>query len=331
MEVWDYSTFQSHVKSIINTQKPGTIELFMSSWQTSTLKVYDSNYSMFFSYCMKNSLNPSDISLVVFMNYLTYLFNLKPPLAFSTINSRRSMLNQLLSLKNNINVAHDPLITRIMTCIHKLSPGSAKYNEIWDATLVFRYLATFNIYPRFTFRALLHKTLVLCKMFGLARSSYLVKWSFKALKVTTYSIKGPVLNSNDQRTLTSLEDANLSVCPVRHLATYLRSSSKKRTSKSGDSIFIHDTPLQYDDINKVVISTLSKSCIDVTKFKSHSTRSAMASLLLSNTADQLIHNKVIRHWFYNNADQLHHFFREDPMNLDITIYEQDYKRFAQER
>ncbi|KAN0025787.1 hypothetical protein ACTFIU_000050 [Dictyostelium citrinum] len=40
MEVGDYSTFQSHVKSIINTQKPGTTELFMSSWQPSTLKVY---------------------------------------------------------------------------------------------------------------------------------------------------------------------------------------------------------------------------------------------------------------------------------------------------
>ncbi|KAN0022945.1 hypothetical protein ACTFIU_009028 [Dictyostelium citrinum] len=45
MEIGDYSTFQSHVKSIINTQKPGTTELFMSSWQPSTLKVYDSNYS----------------------------------------------------------------------------------------------------------------------------------------------------------------------------------------------------------------------------------------------------------------------------------------------
>ncbi|KAN0015734.1 hypothetical protein ACTFIU_005681 [Dictyostelium citrinum] len=39
---------------------------------------------------------------------------------------------------------------------------------------------------------------------------------------------------------------------------------------------------QVDDINKVVISTLSKSGTDVSKFKSPSTRSVMASLLLSN-------------------------------------------------
>ncbi|KAN0022950.1 hypothetical protein ACTFIU_009033 [Dictyostelium citrinum] len=72
MEVGDYTTFQSHVKSIINTQKPGTTELFMSSWQPSTLKVYDSNYSRFFSFYLKNSLDPSNITLVVFMDYLTF-------------------------------------------------------------------------------------------------------------------------------------------------------------------------------------------------------------------------------------------------------------------
>ncbi|KAN0008826.1 hypothetical protein ACTFIU_002119 [Dictyostelium citrinum] len=168
MEVGDYSTFQSHVKSIINTQKPGTTELFMSSWQQSNLKIYDSNYSRFFSFCLKNSLDPSNITLVVFIDYLTYLFKLKPPLAYSTINSHRSMLNQLLFLKNQTDIAHDPFITRIMTGIHKLLPSSAKYNEIWDANQVFGYLSTINIYPKFTYNSLLHKTLVLCKMFGLA-------------------------------------------------------------------------------------------------------------------------------------------------------------------
>ncbi|KAN0022980.1 hypothetical protein ACTFIU_009063 [Dictyostelium citrinum] len=171
----------------------------MSSWQPSTLKVYDSNYSRFFSFCLKNSLDPSNITLVVLLDYLTYLFKLKPPLAYSAINSRRSMLHQLLFLKNQTDIAHDPFITRIMTGIHKLRPSSAKYNEIWDANRVFRYLSTINIYPKFTYSSLLHKTLVLCKMFGLTRSSDLVKWSFNALKVTADSIKGSVINAKEQR------------------------------------------------------------------------------------------------------------------------------------
>ncbi|KAN0025458.1 hypothetical protein ACTFIU_003719 [Dictyostelium citrinum] len=70
MEVGDDSTFQSHVKSIINTQKPGTTELFMSSWQSQLLK---------------------------FMIQITQgSFRIPQRLAYSKINSHPSMLNQLL-------------------------------------------------------------------------------------------------------------------------------------------------------------------------------------------------------------------------------------------
>ncbi|KAM9950950.1 hypothetical protein ACTFIT_005031, partial [Dictyostelium discoideum] len=41
---------------------------------------------------------------------------------FSTINGHRSMLNQLLLLRNQTDIVNDPFITRIMTGIHKLRP-----------------------------------------------------------------------------------------------------------------------------------------------------------------------------------------------------------------
>ncbi|KAN0040687.1 hypothetical protein ACTA71_009025 [Dictyostelium dimigraforme] len=40
--------------------------------------------------------------------------------------------------------------------------------------------------------------------------------------------------------------------------------------------------LSTKETDEIVVSTLSKSGIDISKFKSHTTRSAMASLLLSN-------------------------------------------------
>ncbi|KAM9955136.1 hypothetical protein ACTFIW_008800 [Dictyostelium discoideum] len=96
----------------------------------STLKVYCSSYTRFRNFCSSNSLNPANITLVVFMDYVTHLFKHKSPLAFSTINGHRSMLNQLLLLKNQTDIVNDPFITRIMTGIHKLRPSSAKYQEI---------------------------------------------------------------------------------------------------------------------------------------------------------------------------------------------------------
>ncbi|KAM9997202.1 hypothetical protein ACTFIZ_007979 [Dictyostelium cf. discoideum] len=59
----DYSTFQSHVKSIIGTQNSGTAELLMKSWEQSTLKVYNSSYTRFLNFCTLNSLDPSNITL----------------------------------------------------------------------------------------------------------------------------------------------------------------------------------------------------------------------------------------------------------------------------
>ncbi|EAL73842.1 hypothetical protein DDB_G0267210 [Dictyostelium discoideum AX4] len=309
LETGDYSTFQSHVMSFARTTNTKTAELLMKSWEPSTLKVYSSSYTRFRNFCTLNSLNPANITLVVFMDYLTHLFKHKPPLAFSTINGHRSMLNQLLLLRNQTDIVNDPFITRIMTGIHKLRPSSAKYKEIWDANQVFKHLSTIKVIPKYTYTALLNKTLVLCKMFGLARSSDLVKWSFKGLIITPDSIKGPVINAKEQRSgvvsileLTSLDDTNSQVCPVRHLATYLRASKGRRKPHSGDSVFIKNEgePLQVNDINSIVLSTLSKSGIDIVKFKSHSTRSAMASLLLSNNAPFHVVKKLGR-WKSNDT------------------------------
>ncbi|KAM9971002.1 hypothetical protein ACTFIR_002867 [Dictyostelium discoideum] len=309
LETGDYSTFQSHVMSIIRIQKSSTAELLMKSWEPSTLKVYSSSYTRFRNFCSSNSLNPANITLVVFMDYLTYLFKHKPPLAFSTINGHRSMLNQLLLLKNQTDIVNDPFITRIMTGIHKLRPSSAKYQEIWDANQVFKHLSTIKVIPKYTYTALLKKTLVLCKMFGLARSSDLVKWSFNGLIITPDSIKGPVINAKEQRKgvlsileLTSLDDTNSQVCPVRHLSTYLRASKGRRKPHSGDSVFIQNEgkPLDVKEINIIVLSTLSSSGIDISKFKSHSTRSAMASLLLSNNVPFHVVKKMGR-WKSNDT------------------------------
>ncbi|KAM9943645.1 hypothetical protein ACTFIT_001934 [Dictyostelium discoideum] len=258
LETGDYSTFQSHVMSFARTTNTKTAELLISS------------YTRFRNFCTLNSLNPANITLVVFMDYLTHLFKHKPPLAFSTINGHRSMLNQLLLLRNQTDIVNDPFITRIMTGIHKLRPSSAKYKEIWDSNQVFKHLSTIKVIPKYTYTALLNKTLVLCKMFGLARSSDLVKWSFKGLIITPDSSKGPFINTKEQRSgvvsileFKSLDDTNSQVCPVRHLTTYLRASKGRRKPHSGDSVFIknEDEPLQV---------------------KSLSTRSAMASLLSSN-------------------------------------------------
>ncbi|KAM9962838.1 hypothetical protein ACTFIR_005755 [Dictyostelium discoideum] len=90
--------------------------------------------------------------------------------------------------------------------------------------------------------------------------------------ITPDSIKGPVINVKEQRKgvlsileLTSLDDTNSQVCPVRHLSTYLRASKGRRKPHSGDAVFIQNEgkPLDDKEINIFVLSTLSNSGIDI--------------------------------------------------------------------
>ncbi|KAM9975932.1 hypothetical protein ACTFIR_009773 [Dictyostelium discoideum] len=203
---------------IIRIKNSSTAELLMKSWEPSTLKVYSCSYTRFRNFCISNSLNPANITLVVFMDYLKHLFKNRPPLAFSTINGHRSMLNKLLLLGNQIDIVNDPFITRILTGIHKLSPSFANYQEIWDVNQVFKHLSTIKVIPKYTYTALLNKKLVLCIMFGLARSSDLVKWCF-----------------------------------VNHIIFILKG---RRKSDSDDSVFIRNDgkPLDVKEINIIVLS-----------------------------------------------------------------------------
>ncbi|KAM9955281.1 hypothetical protein ACTFIW_003733 [Dictyostelium discoideum] len=195
--------------SIARIKKSSLAELLMKSWEPSTLNVYSSSYTRFRNFCTSISLNPANITLFVFMDYLF-------------------KLTQVLLLKNQTDIVNDPFITRIMTGIHKLRPSSAKYQEIWDANQVFKHLSTIKVIPKYTYTALLNKTLVIYQ-------SDLVKWSFNGLIINPDSIKGPVINDKEQRKgvlsileLTSLDDTNSQVCPVRHLVTYLRASKGRR-------------------------------------------------------------------------------------------------------
>ncbi|KAN0049081.1 hypothetical protein ACTA71_004095 [Dictyostelium dimigraforme] len=98
----------------------------------------------------------------------------------------------------------------------------------------------------------------------------------KNLIVSADSIKGPVINSKEQGNnnnnsnlsileLTSLDDDNSSVCPVLHL----------------------------------------KSLLFAASFKSHSTRSAMASLLLSNNIRFHVVKKMGRWKSNDTVDTFH--------------------------
>ncbi|KAM9972513.1 hypothetical protein ACTFIW_006056 [Dictyostelium discoideum] len=75
-------SFQSNVMSITRIKKSSTAELLMKSWEPSTLKVYSSSHTRFRNFCTLSYLYLANITLVVFIDYLTHMFKHGPLLAF---------------------------------------------------------------------------------------------------------------------------------------------------------------------------------------------------------------------------------------------------------
>ncbi|KAM9972457.1 hypothetical protein ACTFIW_010439 [Dictyostelium discoideum] len=98
-----YPMIQEQVPRHHRHISPHTAEFLMKSWKSSTLNVYSSSYTRFRNFCTSNSLNPANITLFVFMDYLTHLFKHKPPLAFSTINGHQeaSLIPNRFAIREN--------------------------------------------------------------------------------------------------------------------------------------------------------------------------------------------------------------------------------------
>ncbi|KAM9967296.1 hypothetical protein ACTFIR_007536 [Dictyostelium discoideum] len=84
-------------------------------WKLGIIQLSNIIYTRFPNFCTLNSLNLVNITLVIFLDCLAHLIKNRLQLAFSTIKGHRSMLNQLLLLRNQTDIVNDPFITRIMT------------------------------------------------------------------------------------------------------------------------------------------------------------------------------------------------------------------------
>ncbi|KAM9975688.1 hypothetical protein ACTFIW_003637 [Dictyostelium discoideum] len=114
-------------------------------------------------------------------------------------------------------------------------------------------------------------------MFGLARSSDLVKWSSNRLIITPDSIKGQVFNSKEQRKGKS--PCGILFTEINHLSDIGIGTYKgRRKPHSGGSVFIKNEGKLLDvKDNNIIDCQLSQAqVLLLASSKSHSNRSALA-------------------------------------------------------
>lgn len=86
-------------------------------------------------FCGKQQVNVTDPSVSDILEYLNSLHN--ENLGYSSVNTAKSMLSSLLSLKDT---GKDPLICHFMKGIFNLKPALPRHVNMWNVQKVIEYL-----------------------------------------------------------------------------------------------------------------------------------------------------------------------------------------------
>ncbi|EGG16125.1 transposon DIRS-1, partial [Cavenderia fasciculata] len=246
--------------------------------------------------------------------------------ASKTITVMRSCIAQIAKIRDNRSVSDDFMVQRVMSGIAHQRPSKPKYNNMWCPLLVFDHIRDQHAdSTQLSTKQLLAKSVVLIKLFCLARASDLGKWSFRSLDQSiTNCIRGTIVNAKEQRNSDSPSALVVkgimkpSICPLATLREYLSRTKAKRSKKSKDAVFIDSSglPLVDKDFSSITLSFLDKAGVDTNVYKAHSTRAAMASWLLLNGIS-LHRVKKLGRWRSNAALEKYY---------DMEIIDQDSKR-----
>lgn len=117
-----------------------SVNIILASWRQSTKMTYKTYLSAYLTFAKQFEFNPFQPKVVNVIKFLTKLY--KKGLGYSTINTARSAINQLLSVTGNKDFTNSSLLNRFMKGIFEQKPPLPKYKKVWDVKTVLDYLET---------------------------------------------------------------------------------------------------------------------------------------------------------------------------------------------
>ena len=85
-------------------------------------------------YCRERNIDIFEPGITNGIEFIVSLY--KTGLGYSAINTVRSALSSVLSLKDGVKFGEHPPVVRCMKGIFELKPALPKYTEIWDVNIV---------------------------------------------------------------------------------------------------------------------------------------------------------------------------------------------------
>ncbi|XP_031555133.1 uncharacterized protein LOC116292034 [Actinia tenebrosa] len=251
-------------------------EVLLASWRPSTQKQYNTYLRRWMAFC-NHSPTVNDT-----LKSLMKLY--QEGVSYSTLNTARSALSTVVNIKD---FGNNPIVTRFMKGIFELRKPTPKYTEIWDVSIVLRYLSGLYLYESLTLKNLTLKLLMLLLLVSSQRGQTIHllhinnlvpsedKYVFHVLDHTKTSKPG---KPYDILQICAYE-IYPNNCPLACLKEYINRTKQLRGSET--KLFISYVkpfkPVSRDTISRWTKTVLDKSGVDTNVYKAHSTRAASTS------------------------------------------------------
>jgi hypothetical protein len=252
----------------------------------SSQKLYNTYLARWHTFCLKHNCDALQASVSQGLQFLQLLYD--TGLGYSAINTARSALSSIISLKDGGAFGTHPDVKLFLKGIFNLRPTRSKYITTWDPEVVLRLLETWAPATDITLEKLSMKCIMLILLTSGQRPQILTKMSILHMKKTNHSleffltsldIKQGRPNFKAPTLLLAEFPQNKKLCVYYYMIIYLQRTALLR--KDVTSVFLTTTKphraVSSNTLSRWLKSTLNIAGIDTTIFSPGSTRSASVS------------------------------------------------------
>ena len=206
----------------------------------------------------------------------------KEGLGYSAINTARTMLSNILPVKEGIQFGKHPIVTRMLKGIFRTRPALPRYICIYNAEIVIEFLKSLPCWEEITLKWLTLKLVTLLALLSSHRCQTLNSLSIEHMdiniqQVTFYIpkvIKNTTTMFHPKPIILQAFPADERICPVRNIVECIKASDKFKKSKNLLLSYYKHEPIETQTISRYVKLTLKSAGINTIIFTPRLTRYA---------------------------------------------------------
>jgi len=260
-------------------------DVILQAWKSGTQKQYKSYLQRWELYCGEREINPVSSSVIDGLNFLSELY--QKQLSYSAINTARSALSNVIFPPEGCTFGNHPLVTKFLRGVYTTRPSLPRYQEIWDVSIVLKYLKTLHPPENLSIMNLTLKTTMLIALLSGQRCQTIHALDISAMTLSDgnciFYIQKLLKTSRPGKHLGRLElrafDEDKPLCVVTLLKEYIERTKLIRGTHSQLLLSYCKPfkPVSSDTISRWLKKVLENAGININDYGAHSTRSASTS------------------------------------------------------